>query len=83
MHDYLHFSCLETTTELKGKPPDYFKYLHELIIVKKLMTVCLSSKELKLKHNVTGSKLNSQLFLKISLINCSKTLSRALIHEDI
>ena len=45
--------------------------------------VCLSSKELKLKHNVTGSKLNSQLFLKISLINCSETLWRALIHEDI
>ena len=35
MHDYLHFSCLETTTtELKGKQLDYFNHLHELIIVK-------------------------------------------------
>ena len=39
IHDYQNFSCLETTAELKGKPLDYFNYLYELIIVKKLKTL--------------------------------------------
>ena len=55
---HTRLSCLETTAELKRKPLDYFNYLHELIIVKQNDDfVCLSSKELKLNHNVTGSSL--------------------------
>ena len=70
-------NCL-STTELKGKPLDYLIISMNSLSWKIDDFVCSSSKD-----NVTGSKLNSQLFLTINLTNCSETLSKALIHEDI
>ena len=83
IHDYLHFSCLETTTELKRKPLDYFNYLHELIIMKKklmnLSVSAVSNQNLTIMSQVQNRILNFSW--RWRLINCSETLSRAVDFE--